>query len=148
DWIPTSAAQALIRNNGPLLAYLAGKSARFTSKDHNFVPGEKIEKQLILINNSRQPVTAACRWNLEVPKVITGTATAKVEPGGQQRVLLSFELPANLRPGTYCLRAEVQFSTAATQTDTVDLNILAHPSKAKLSTRLGLFDPRGETTAL
>ena len=31
DRIATEAAQALIRNNRPLLAYLAGKPARFTS---------------------------------------------------------------------------------------------------------------------
>src|SRR5262249_53573811 len=36
DWISTPAAQALIRNNLPLLAYISGKPARFTSKDHNF----------------------------------------------------------------------------------------------------------------
>ena len=39
DWIATAAAQALIRNNRPLLAYIAGKPAHFTSKDHNFYPG-------------------------------------------------------------------------------------------------------------
>src|SRR5262249_536437 len=35
DWIPTQDALALIRNNRQLLAYIAGKPARFTSKDHN-----------------------------------------------------------------------------------------------------------------
>jgi hypothetical protein len=57
DWIPTAAARALLRNNGPLLAYLAGKPARFTSKDHLFLPGETIEKQCVVLNNSRQTVT-------------------------------------------------------------------------------------------
>ncbi len=57
DWIPTAGAQALIRNNRPLLAYIGGKPARFTSKDHNFVAGETVEKQIIVINNSRVPVT-------------------------------------------------------------------------------------------
>ena len=33
-------AQALLRNNRPLLAYIAGKPEPFTSKDHNFRPGE------------------------------------------------------------------------------------------------------------
>ncbi|HTL57190.1 MAG TPA: glycoside hydrolase family 2 TIM barrel-domain containing protein [Candidatus Limnocylindrales bacterium] len=148
DWIPTSAAQALIRNNRPLLAYLAGKPARFTSKEHNFVPGEKIAKQLILINNSRQPVTATCAWKLELPKAMTGTLTLTVEPGGQQRVPLSFELPASLKLGTYPLRAEVRFSNGETQTDTLDINVLAPPDQQKASARIALFDPRGETAAL
>ncbi len=54
DWIATEAAQALIRNNQPLLAYIAGKPARFTSKDHIFRPGDIVEKQIVVINNSRE----------------------------------------------------------------------------------------------
>src|SRR5262249_8688059 len=57
DWVPTAAAQALLRNNRPLLAYIAGKPRNFTSKDHNFLPGEKVDKQLIVINNSRDTVS-------------------------------------------------------------------------------------------
>ena len=45
--------KALIRNNMPLLAYIGGKPEAFTSKDHNFFPGETVDKQLIVINNSR-----------------------------------------------------------------------------------------------
>ena len=36
----TPAAEALLRNNLPLLGYIAGKPEAFTSKDHLFVPGE------------------------------------------------------------------------------------------------------------
>ena len=50
---PPPAAEALFRNNMPLLAYIGGKAAAFTSKDHIFLPGETVEKQLIVINNSR-----------------------------------------------------------------------------------------------
>ena len=53
-----------LRNNMPLLAYIAGKPDAFTSKDHNFCPGETVEKQIIIINNSRETVTADCRWSL------------------------------------------------------------------------------------
>ena len=53
DWVPTADGQALLRNNQPLLAYIGGKAAAFTSKDHNFAAGETVEKQLIIINNSR-----------------------------------------------------------------------------------------------
>jgi len=40
DWVPTPAAEALLRNNRPLLAYIGGKAEAFTGKDHNFIPGE------------------------------------------------------------------------------------------------------------
>src|SRR5437870_1906924 len=75
DWTPTAAGQALLRNNRPLLAYIGGKPARFTSQDHNFVPGETVEKQLILINNSRVTVTCDCEWSLGLPQPVAGSRT-------------------------------------------------------------------------
>ncbi len=68
DWIPTADGQALLRNNRPLLAYIGGQPAHFTSKDHNFCPGETVEKQIIVINNSRTTVTADCPWSLDLPE--------------------------------------------------------------------------------
>src|SRR5207245_3934618 len=65
DWVPTAAAQALLRNNRPLLAYIAGKPGSVTSKDHNFFPGDVVEKQLIVINNSRQTVSYEYDWSLK-----------------------------------------------------------------------------------
>ena len=67
DWIPTADGQAILRNNMPLLAYIGGKPASVTSKDHNFTPGESVEKQIVIINNSRETVTADCRWSLAPP---------------------------------------------------------------------------------
>ena len=74
DWIPTADGQAILRNNGPLLAYIAGKPAAFTSKDHNFYPGETVEKQLVVINNSRETVRADWRWSFDLPdSAVTGS---------------------------------------------------------------------------
>ena len=53
DWVATPTAQSLLRNNMPLLGWIAGKPEHFTAKDHIFYPGETVEKQLIVINNSR-----------------------------------------------------------------------------------------------
>ena len=65
DWIPTAAAKALY----PQQLAAAGLHRRqgrphFTSKDHNFFAGETVEKQLIIINNSRTAVTGECSWAL------------------------------------------------------------------------------------
>ncbi|HEX4792138.1 MAG TPA: glycoside hydrolase family 2 TIM barrel-domain containing protein, partial [Humisphaera sp.] len=40
DWNPTAAGLAVLRNNMPVLAYIAGGGASFTSKDHNYLPGQ------------------------------------------------------------------------------------------------------------
>jgi len=148
DWIPTAAAQALIRNNMPLLAYIGGKAAAFTSKDHNFYQGETVEKQLIVINNSRQTVTCDCSWSLALPEPISGKGQVTVETGQQARLPLTFALPASTRPGEYDLSATVKFSDGQAQGDTFAIDVLARPAAAPGAPRIALFDPKGETGKL
>jgi hypothetical protein len=148
DWLPTKAAQALLRNNRPLLAYIAGKPARFTSQDHNFLPGESVEKQLILVNNSRATVTADCEWSMVqafrrsgvqalggdganggeesvgLPRLVSDHQKLTLRTGDQERIPLRFELPAALAAGVYEIHATVRFSSGETQTDSFALHVL------------------------
>ena len=105
DWIPTAAGQALLRNNRPLLAYIGGKPDHFTSKDHLFRGGETVEKQLILINNSRETVSCDCEWSLGLPQPVAGSKKLTLPTGEQERIPLRFELPAALPAGAYELTA-------------------------------------------
>jgi hypothetical protein len=111
DWLPTADGQAILGNNRPLLAYIAGKPEAFTSKDHNFTPGETVHKQLVLINNSRETVTAECRWSLDVPQPSEGTRTVTIVTGQQERIPLGVALPVTLPPGKYSLKAAVTFNS-------------------------------------
>jgi hypothetical protein len=124
DWLPTAAAQALYRNNMPLLAYLGGKPAAFTSKDHNFSPGDTVEKQIIVINNSRRTVTADCRWSLALPNPVSGDRRISIETGQQARVPLRFVLPAQTEPGQFELSATIKFSGGEIQRDTFVIAVL------------------------
>ncbi len=73
DWVASPTAQALFRNNLPLLAWIAGKPEHFTTKDHSFCPGETIEKQLIVINNSRLTVTCDASWSANLGAAVGGS---------------------------------------------------------------------------
>jgi len=148
DWIPTDAGRALIRNNMPLLAYIGGKPAAFTSKDHNFYPSEAIEKQLIVINNSRQIVMCDCSWSLALPEPVSGQKAVSIETGQQARISLDFILPGQIQPGRYELSATVKFSNGENQMDTFAIDVLPRPNVLKTDTRVALFDPKGETTAV
>jgi beta-galactosidase len=148
DWIPSVAAQALMRNNRPLLAYIGGKPSRFTCKDHNFVPGDTVEKQLIVINNSREPVSCSCTWTLNLPTAVNGSVTTRVLTGNQARLPLRIPITATTPPGRFTLTARFSFSTGEVQTDTLDIDVLAPHPQPKLSVRIACFDPKGETTAL
>ena len=148
DWLPQADATALIRNNLSLLAYIGGKPTRFTSKDHNSVPGEAIEKQLILINNSRRALTCNWEWSLGLPQPITGQGTTSLPTGDQARLPIHLALPTELAPGVYQLTATARFSTGETQTDSFAMHVMPAAPLPKVQASIALFDPVGETADL
>jgi hypothetical protein len=174
DWIPTAAGQALIRNNRPLLAYLGGKPARFTSRDHNVWPGETVEKQIVIVNNSRETVACDGSWSFgpavrgaggEADRgedLASGRKTVSVPTGRVERIAVAWELPPAQPPGTYELRLTARFSTGETQEDAFSIHVLPAPGNQpaapsmgggslnrpeEASARVALFDPIGETRA-
>jgi hypothetical protein len=148
DWIPTVAAQALIRNNRPLLAYIGGKPSAFTSKDHNFYPGDALEKQLIVINNSRETVRANCEWSLGLPRTVEGERQVTILTGEQQRIALRFQLPTALAPGKYELSATFKFSNGQTQKDCFSVHVLPRLPVPRAVGKIALFDPKRKTGKL
>jgi beta-galactosidase len=148
DWVATAAAQAMIRNNRPLLAYVGGKRDHFTSKDHNFRPGETVEKQLIVINNSRETVACECEWSLGLPMSAADSKKVSIRTGEQERIPLHFELPAALAAGVYEVNATVRFGAGETQTDSLTIHVLPRPSEISKDVKIALFDPKGETDKL
>jgi hypothetical protein len=148
DWVPSPTAEALLRNNLPLLAYIAGKPARFTSKDHLFRAGETVEKQLVVINNSRETVTCECHWQAGLPQPVEGRERVTVPTGDQARIAIRFALSTDLTPGPYRIEARFEFSTGKTQEDAFSFQVLPAPQAPGPLPRTALFDPHGETRKL
>ena len=148
DWEPDATGRAMIRYSNPLLAYIAGKPERFTSKDHNFLPGETFEKQIIVLNNSRRPVTCDVAWALGLPAAIKGEQKLSVETGEQGRTTLRLAIPAGTKPGRYLLTLTAKYSTGERQEDAFAIDVLPVPEKTKVTGKVALFDPRGETAKL
>ena len=148
DYKPTLAAEALYRNNMPLLAHIAGKPAAFTSKDHNFLPGEALEKQLIIINDTRVAVTCDCEWSFGLPRAIAGSTKVTLPPAEQKRIPLNFHLPADLAPGQYELHATARFGNGEAQKDSFSIDVMPRPAAPQAGVKIALFDPRGETAKL
>jgi len=148
DWVPTADGQAILRNNMPLLAYIGGKPAAFTSKDHNFYPGETVEKQLIVINNSRERVSFELRldWS-DISQGTTGSST-EMDTGQQLRIGLKRQLPLDPAPGKYELSATVRFSNGETQKDAFAVHVMPRPAAPKVDAKIAVFDPKGETATL
>ncbi len=137
--------KAWLRATRPALAYLAGKPAHFTGKDHNFYPGETIEKQIIVINDSRAPLRADCRWKLALPTAEGGQKQVQVETGEQVRVPLRFALPEDARPGEYELSLTATFDTGEVQQNQFAIHVLPRPGNRNPALKIALFDPAGMT---
>lgn len=146
DWVASPTAQSLIRNNMPLLAYIAGKSEHFTVKDHIFYPGETIEKQLIVINNSRSPITCEASWSANLDEKSGGKKQLVIETGNQERIPIRFNLPTNLTSGKYQINATFKFSNGESQDDSFTFQVIPRSAPQRLKSKIALFDPQGETT--
>jgi beta-galactosidase len=57
---------ALHEINGPTLAWIAGPAGAYTAKDHHFSPGQTIDKQIVLINDTREPQNFTAAWTATV----------------------------------------------------------------------------------
>jgi len=55
-------SDALNEVNYPTLAWIAGPAGDYTAKDHHFSSGQKFEKQIVLINDMRQPQDFTATW--------------------------------------------------------------------------------------
>jgi hypothetical protein len=139
---PTAVAAALMRCNMPLLAYIAGKPAAFTSKDHNVTPGETVEKQVIVINNSRETMQAKCAWSIGTS---SGGGEVRLAPGAQQRLAARFRAPA---PGSHELRAAVTFSNGQKQEDVFRVDVMPRAAAGRPAGRVAVFDPGGTLKGL
>jgi beta-galactosidase len=148
DWEATPAALALLANNASTLAYIAGKPAAFSSKDHLFLPGETVSKQLVVINNSRQRLAVNCEWSFEGPGAVRGTNHLTIDTGQQLRIPINVNIPDRALPGAYQLHSVARFNNGAVQSDSFTVDILSPATNSVPQHSVALFDPPGETRAL
>lgn len=56
----------LVENNDETLAWIAGEPGAWPDKGHHFNSGEELQKQVVLINDSRQPQSYSGQWKVTV----------------------------------------------------------------------------------
>ncbi len=145
DWEPTVAGKALLRNNGPLLAYISGGRKGFTGKEHNYRPGERFEKQVVVINNSRHSVSAVVSWRFGLPKPAVGKGRMRVKAGDRALMPIKAALPRGIAPGTYALSASVDFGGGEIQEDSFAIHVIPNPARISSRARIAIMDPAGHT---
>jgi len=143
---PTSLGKTFLRWNMPLCAYIGGGPDQFTEKGHTFTPGDTIQKQLVVLNDTRETVHCDVAWDLA--DLAKGTSTVDVLPGGRAFVPVRFGLPETLAAGRYVLSAAFRFPDGSQQRDSFDIDILPPVPGPGLNCAVTVYDPEGDTTTL
>ncbi len=143
-WIRTRAGEALKANNSPTLAWIAGAAPDFTSKDHLFVAGETVAKQLVVINDDTpEPRDYVAKWTatLEGNQIGGGELKGKIASGETLKLPIAFETKVT---GNGAIRLEASIGDASHR-DEFAFRVHAKPAPGKV-TEVSVFDPEGVTT--
>ncbi len=141
DFKPSSVGNVFLRYNREFLGYIGG-TPKFTDKSHNFVAGDNVSKQLVLINDSREMKKCSYSWKLDGSD-LKGAGEAELKPGEIKFVPLDFKMPA----GKEKLELTAEFDFAGEkQKDSFSLDLVkGDPAKLATTSKVLLFDPDGIT---
>jgi beta-galactosidase len=147
---------ALKEINGPTLAWIAGPAGAYTAKDHHFRSGQKIEKQIVLINDTRQPQNFTSTWTARVGgkevdrgqvqgslavseiRFVPFQVTAPAEKAGGKadgQITLAATIGETSHPDTFAFRVFGEEKTGNVRVDTVDPTGLTRKMLAELGYR-------------
>lgn len=148
-WDILPSAKALIDNNSETLSWIAGSPDKFTEKSHNFSCGEKIVKQIVLINDSRieLPFSYSCKVLLGHKVIHQETSEGIIYPSDVAKKKLDFVLPAKLKglKTTGEIRLEARIGNCIHH-DTLAFEIFNQEKFQKM--KVVCFDPLGKTSAM
>lgn len=144
---PSELGRAFLRWNMPLCAYIGGAAGHFTEKGHDFVPGEAVRKQLVILNDTRQPANCKYAWSFSATGAQSRGEIA-IAPGDKAMIEMAIPLPQTVSPGHYALSASFDFGADNRQKDSFGIDVMAPAEKAPVHSRVAVFDPRGESSRL
>ena len=132
----------------PAAAGLHRRKARLLHEQGPYLrPGETVEKQLILINNSPGDRVVRVRMVVRIcRRPRPATRRFPLPTGEQERIPLRFELPAALPAGNLRPHRNASASAAARRRKTLSRSTSCR-ARAEFGGqgKIALFDPKGET---
>ena len=140
------AGAALTEANGPTLAWIAGGREAFTSKDHEFVSGQEVDKQGVLINDerTRQDFVYSFRVRVDGKEIAKVDGKGSLDPSRTLFVPLRFRVPEfsgkAKAAGTMTLTAKIG---TREHSDSFPFRVFERP--APLKQVVTLYDPVGKT---
>lgn len=141
------AAQALMANNAPTLAYVAGAPPVFTDKQHAFWASQNVAKQVVLINDERRSQPYEMTWQVNVggKQIANGSKSGLLGPACNLLVPFSFGVPSVTVKTDGVIEVSAKIGTYL-HTDRLPFRIFPHLTIE--TGKVVLFDPVGKTTAM
>ena len=146
--IPTPVSEALSSANQPTLAWIGG-APDFVDKTHHYRTGEKVAKQLALLNDSRAPQRFRATWQVEMggKRIAEGRQEGELAAATTRLLPLNFTLPAALAADNVYGVIQLECSMGeARHSDSFPFRVF-RPAKGELPA-VALLDPLGDTAAL
>lgn len=140
--------KAIMENNGPTLAWIAGAKEAFTEKDHSFTAGEKLEKQIVVINDTRSKQDFSFNWQVLVAgkQVGSGQKTGSIETAGTLFFPVDVMLPTSVKNK---VDGEIRLSAKIGDRNHEDrFSFRVFPNLSKVTATVTIFDPVGKTTKM
>ncbi|MCM8768700.1 MAG: hypothetical protein NC911_03325 [Candidatus Omnitrophica bacterium] len=141
--------EALKKVNSSVLFYLSGPKDDFVTKDHTYWSGEKVNKSLIIVNESFQPLRASVSWRAitETGEILgTGMTEISLSPGQIDFQGVSFETKECKKKTVVKIEGTLK-SGDLTLND--DLKITVRPVETrKIDGQVALIDSSGQTARL
>ncbi|MGB2819577.1 MAG: sugar-binding domain-containing protein, partial [Phycisphaerae bacterium] len=140
---------ALKHNNGPTLAWIAGPAGAYTAKDHHFRAGRQIDKQIVLLNDTRRPQDFTAAWTAAVAgkEVGKGTERGRLEVTETRFIPIRIAAPTAEAGG----KADGQITLTATIGETTHRDTFAfrvfgedRPGKGEIA----IVDPDGMSSRM
>jgi len=141
-------AEALLENNGPTLAWIAGESGDWVAKDRSYWQEETLKKQVVLINDMRQSQEFSVQWEVKIEGAIA--ATGHQEGQIDSAKTLFFPIDVSLPSVNQKVEGEIALTAKIGEyqhQDSFDFRVFPYPTRKNLPA-IAILDPVGKTTAL
>lgn len=132
----------------PLICFIGGGKV-FTTKEHVYLPGERIAKTLVMINDKRRDLDCSWQLMLKGSPETKRTGKVRIPAGNRSFQTVELPLPSDLQPGSFELSAEFRFSDGTLRKDSFAFQVISSAkSSAPGRTIAALYDPKGMTENL
>ncbi len=134
----------------PVIAWIAGPGDDWTSVDHAFYAGERVQKDLVIINDSRRTARFSVRWQARTGRasLARGVSEATVSPGANARISMAFTAPSVGDRTGVVFSAVVRWADGEIPVRPFAVQVFAKSAPVRAELRdWALYDPAGRTRA-